>query len=212
MYALGTNESPYLQAWDFVEREKPAFDLVTLCPPMVYGPPHHHVSSPTDLNESNARIYNLFINSSRDAEMPPNGLYLYVDVRVSPPFFYDLLLHLPDRNTARPGKALVAEETLQDIATAHLRAATAPEASNKRFIISQGRIGSQHISDILRQNIPELSGRTPEGAPGTSSLPANAYSADSSPAEKVLGIKFRSAEETFIDLGKELLAIEAQRS
>ncbi len=86
-----------------------------------------------------------------------------------------------------------------------------PEASNKRFIISQGQLGSQQISDILRQNIPELGSRTPEGTPGVSSLPENAYSADSGPAEEVLGIEFRSAEETFVDLGKRLLAIEVQR-
>ena len=86
------------------------------------------------------------------------------------------------------------------------------EAADKRFIISKGRLGSQQIADILRQHIPELSSRTPEGTPGTSSLPENAYSADSSPAEKVLGIKFRSAEETFVDLGKRLLTIEGQHS
>lgn len=86
------------QAWDFVEQEKPAFDLVTLCPPMIYGPPAHHIPSPADLNESNARIYNLFINSSRNAELPPDGLYLYVDVRVSD------LFHIIGRRAGRnPG-------------------------------------------------------------------------------------------------------------
>lgn len=55
---------------------------------MIYGPPAHHIASPADLNESNARIYNLFVNSSRTAELPPNGLYLYVDVRVSVFPFY----------------------------------------------------------------------------------------------------------------------------
>ena len=87
-----------------------------------------------------------------------------------------------------------------------------PEASNKRFIVTPGTIGSQQISDILRQNIPGLEKRIPEGTPGTSSLPADVFSADSSPAEKVLGIKFRSAEDTFVDLGKKLLEIEAQGS
>ena len=196
------------QAWDFVEQEKPAFDLVTLCPPMIYGPPAHHIPSPADLNESNARIYNLFINSSRKAELPPNGLYLYVDVRVRD--FFHIIGRMAGRKTGL--LTAFADGMIQDVAKAHIRAATVPEASDKRFIVSTGRLGSQQIADILRQHIPELSGRTPEGTPGTSSLPTNAYSVDSSPAEKVLGIKFRSAEETFVDLGKGLLTIEGQHS
>ncbi|CAG8975497.1 hypothetical protein HYALB_00004816 [Hymenoscyphus albidus] len=68
-------------AWDFLETEKPAFDLVTLAPPMVYGPLRHSVESIKDLNQSNGRIYNLFINSTQEAPEPPNGLHLYVDVR-----------------------------------------------------------------------------------------------------------------------------------
>lgn len=59
-------------AWEFLEKEKPNFDLVTLTPPMVYGPLRHSIASTNDLNQSNARIYNLFVNSSKDAEMPPS--------------------------------------------------------------------------------------------------------------------------------------------
>ena len=51
---------------------------------MIYGPLAHSITSIKDLNESNKRIYDLFINSKSDAELPPNGLYLYVDVRVCP--------------------------------------------------------------------------------------------------------------------------------
>ena len=73
-------------AWNFIEKEKPGFDLVVLCPPMIYGPLAHSIASIQDLNQSNKRIYDLFINSKHDAELPPNGLYLYVDVRVRSPF------------------------------------------------------------------------------------------------------------------------------
>jgi hypothetical protein len=72
-----------LPAWEFVEREKPAFDLVVLNPPMVYGPLRHTISNVSELNESNLRIWRLFIDTNKDAELPPNGLPLYVDVRVS---------------------------------------------------------------------------------------------------------------------------------
>ncbi|TAQ88809.1 hypothetical protein B7494_g2866 [Chlorociboria aeruginascens] len=165
-------------AWDFVETEKPNFDLVTLTPPMVYGPIRHSVASVKQLNESNSRIWKLFIDSSKDKELPPNGMHVYVDVR--------------------------------DLALAHVKAVTLPEASNQRFIICQGQVTSQNISDILRSSIPELEERTPKGTPGGNPLSPNAYTCSSSRAEKVLGLKFRSKEETFVDLAKQLLAIEKE--
>jgi hypothetical protein len=79
---LLTSYVPF-QAWDFIRDEKPNFDLVALCPPMVYGPLHHSINSISELNESNSRIWKLFINSSKDAPLPPNGVHVFVDVRVS---------------------------------------------------------------------------------------------------------------------------------
>ena len=85
-----------------------------------------------------------------------------------------------------------------------------PEASNKRFIICAGQISSQQISDTLRAAFPELAERTPIGKPGVSSLPGEAgrYSASSDRAKRVLGIEFRSTEDTLKDLGAQLLALE----
>ena len=163
-------------AWEFVEQENPNFDLVTLTPPMIYGPLRHSISNVNQLNESNGRIYNLFINSSKDAALPPNGMPVYTDVR--------------------------------DIALAHIKAATVPEAAGLRFVICEGQISSQEISDLLRKHIPELEQRTPIGVPGGNKLDINQYNCSSKLAEKVLGLKFRSKEETFVDLAKQLLEIE----
>lgn len=33
------------------------------------------------MNKSNSRIYNLLINASRKANLPPNGMHVYTDVR-----------------------------------------------------------------------------------------------------------------------------------
>lgn len=72
--------------WTFLKEQKPNFDLVTICPPMIYGPREHTVKDISSLNESTARIYNLFINSKKDASLPPDALYLYSDPRVSKTF------------------------------------------------------------------------------------------------------------------------------
>lgn len=163
-------------AWEFVETEKPNFDLVVLNPPMVYGPLRHSVSSVKDLNESTSRIYKLFVDAKADDELPPNGMPSYVDVR--------------------------------DLADAHWLAVTVPEASNKRMIICGGRASSQNISDAIREKVPELLTKTPKGVPGGNLLPKNAYFCSSEMAQRVLGLKFRSREETFVDLARQLVELE----
>jgi nucleoside-diphosphate-sugar epimerase len=40
-------------AWEFVEREKPGFEIATINPPMVFGPPKPYISSLENLNTSN---------------------------------------------------------------------------------------------------------------------------------------------------------------
>lgn len=165
-------------AWKFLETEKPNFDVVVLNPPMVYGPLRHSVPSVKDLNESTARIYNLFIDAKPDDELPPNGMPPYVDVR--------------------------------DLADAHWLAITTPEASNNRMIICGGRASSQNISDVLREKMPELRDRVPKGVPGGNPLPKSAYFFSSEKAQRVLGLKFRSLEETFVDLARQLVEIETK--
>ncbi|KAL2060523.1 hypothetical protein VTL71DRAFT_9164 [Oculimacula yallundae] len=167
-----------LSAWEFIKTENPNFDLVTLAPPMVYGPIRHSISSPEKLNESNSRIYKLFIDSEKDSELPPNGMHVYTDVR--------------------------------DLALAHLKAAVTPEASGQRFIICAGQVSSQQISDVMRKSLPEVDKRTPVGVPGGNPLPEGAYDCSSEKAKSVLGIKFKSLEETFIDLGRQLLELEGK--
>ncbi|KAF2172611.1 hypothetical protein M409DRAFT_62378 [Zasmidium cellare ATCC 36951] len=68
-------------AWDFVKDEKPAFDLVSLNPPLVFGPVAHHLSSLEKLNTSNQRVLALMQGKFRDAPLPPTGIYTWVDVR-----------------------------------------------------------------------------------------------------------------------------------
>jgi hypothetical protein len=60
----------------------------------------------------------------------------------------------------------------------------------------------------LRKDIPELAERTPEGTPGKDGLRENAFDCSSAKAKRVLGLSFRSKEETFVELVKQLLGIE----
>lgn len=53
-------------AWDFMETQKPGFDLVTLCPPWVFGPAIHQVASPESLNSSLKLFYNILHDHSAE--------------------------------------------------------------------------------------------------------------------------------------------------
>lgn len=67
-------------AWDFVQQEKPNFQLTTCNPPLVLGPIVHYLNSLESLNTSNLRIRDL-ITGAAQAKCPPTGNYLWVDVR-----------------------------------------------------------------------------------------------------------------------------------
>lgn len=99
----------------------------------------------------------------------------------------------------------------QDLATAHLLALSTPAASNKRFLIGKSDGQAQAIADILRASFPEqLAERTPRGKPGTNCLPEGRYDIDTSRAREVLGMNYRTLEETVVDGVAQLLEIEAR--
>lgn len=74
---IGSKKLAERAAWDYVEEKKPHYDLVTLCPPYVFGPMVHPISSTSQLNTSNALIWDVAAGKPvNDAPVP-----LWVDVR-----------------------------------------------------------------------------------------------------------------------------------
>jgi len=68
-------------AWDFLEKEgkNVTFDIVTMCPPMVFGPIVHPINKLEDLNTSNGQLWALA--SGKITEIPETRTPLWVDVR-----------------------------------------------------------------------------------------------------------------------------------
>lgn len=64
-----------------MESEKPHFDLVSLNPPLVYGPVAHYLESLNELNTSNQRIRDFVQGKVKGPELPPTGTFLFTDVR-----------------------------------------------------------------------------------------------------------------------------------
>lgn len=69
-------------AWDFVEDRKLGFDLVSLCPAMVFGPllPGSSPRSVASLNTSNMLVWSV-VSTGRDCPVPPTRGPVWVDVR-----------------------------------------------------------------------------------------------------------------------------------
>ncbi|KAL4784005.1 NAD(P)-binding protein [Aspergillus varians] len=67
-------------AWEFVEKEKPNFNIATINPPLVLGPVAHYLSSLDAINTSNTKISRIVRGLEKDA-IPPTGTFLWVDVR-----------------------------------------------------------------------------------------------------------------------------------
>lgn len=67
-------------AWEFLEQGNPQFDLVTINPPLVFGPVVHHLNSMDAINTSNIRIKNMIQGESKSG-LSPTGSYLWADVR-----------------------------------------------------------------------------------------------------------------------------------
>ncbi|KIX02420.1 uncharacterized protein Z518_08361 [Rhinocladiella mackenziei CBS 650.93] len=74
----GSKKFAELAAWEFVQREKVNFDMVTLCPPMVFGPIVHPVARMDELNDSAARLWEVASGSN---PMPVARVPFWIDVR-----------------------------------------------------------------------------------------------------------------------------------
>jgi len=66
-------------AWEYVKQVKPPFDIVTLQPPIVFGPIVHHISNLSGLNESNEHLFKVI--TDRDGKVPETAWPAFVDVR-----------------------------------------------------------------------------------------------------------------------------------
>lgn len=99
---------------------------------------------------------------------------------------------------------------MRDLALAHVKAIEIPEAANKRFFITAGYFCNKQIADIIRKNFPEYEKELPAPDVKGGDFPKEGlYKYDNSRTVNVLGIKFRSFEESIVDLVKSLKDVSA---
>ncbi|KAF2095813.1 NAD(P)-binding protein [Rhizodiscina lignyota] len=121
-----------------------------------------------------------------------------------------------DTYPAVPATTFPSYIDVRDLATAHVRALTIPEAANKRFLIGGKDMTYSAIVDTLRKlsenGIPALNGRLPEPSDEASNVTFARMETEE--GNKVLGLdgKLRSMEETFGDAARRILELEKKLS
>lgn len=87
---------------------------------------------------------------------------------------------------------------VRDVALAHVRALTLPQAGGKRFYVVGGYFSNKRLADIVRRVRPELAGvLPPEDA--VDDLPEDVYGFDNSRSREVLGIEYTDLETSVGD-------------
>ncbi|KAJ5108316.1 Ketoreductase azaE [Penicillium angulare] len=86
---------------------------------------------------------------------------------------------------------------VRDLALAHVRAIEVPEAGNSRYLITAGHYSNRQIVEAIRKTHPDLLPSLPINP--VDDFPPDVYGYDNSKARDILGIKFRTLEESISD-------------
>lgn len=73
----GAKKFAEMEAWDFIKSHQ-GFDLVTLCPPMVFGPWMHPLASLAEINTSNQSLRDVVLGID---PIPSSRVAAWIDVR-----------------------------------------------------------------------------------------------------------------------------------
>lgn len=97
---------------------------------------------------------------------------------------------------------------VRDLALAHVLAAEKEAAGNKRFFVVEGYFSNKEIADIVEKNYPQYKERLPTSStPGGRRPEEGLYKIDNSRVKEVLGLKFRSLEQSIVDTVKSFQAV-----
>ncbi|ODO08642.1 D-lactaldehyde dehydrogenase [Cryptococcus wingfieldii CBS 7118] len=93
---------------------------------------------------------------------------------------------------------------VKDVALAHVRALTVSEAGGNRFIVSAGPFAGQDYVDVLHKRFPDLPD-IPVGKPGThDEIVKDSNVFNGAKATKVLGVEYKTFEDTVVEMAESL--------
>jgi nucleoside-diphosphate-sugar epimerase len=164
-------------AWTFHETHAPSFSLATINNTYTFGLVPRSLASLGELNTSNQRIRDLVQGRMRDSGGVPPTAPVFTFVDV------------------------------RDVALAHVRALTVPEAGGKRFYVVGGFFSNSRIAGIVRRRFPQLEGRLPPDD-GVDDFPEGHWAFDNSRSREVLGVEYTGLEKSVVDTVGSILRFE----
>ncbi|CAG8886154.1 unnamed protein product [Penicillium egyptiacum] len=179
-------------AWDYVRDNSVQYQLVTLCPGMVFGRMIHPISSLSQLNASNQIVWQV-LSAGNQGEVPPTKA----------PGMPFPQIDIMESELTQSSKVWI---DVEDLSETSLKALTFSGTGHERFLVTEGSYDTQEIADIVRSRLSDRQ-RVPVGEPGKRIADTH-YSCDSSKVQQVLGVKFRRLEESIIPLAQQLYDME----
>jgi len=99
---------------------------------------------------------------------------------------------------------------VRDLAEAHVAGIEKEEAANKRFFITAGYFSNKEIAQIVEKNFPQYKEGLPTAStPGGDYPEEGVYKYNNKRGVEVLGLKYKSLEESIKDTVKSLQAVGA---
>lgn len=99
---------------------------------------------------------------------------------------------------------------VRDLALAHVKAIEIPEAADKRFFVTAGYFSNKAIAEIIRKHFPQYEKELPaKDVKGGDYPEGGIYKFNNKRTIDILGIKFRSLDESIVDTVKSLKSVGA---
>lgn len=101
---------------------------------------------------------------------------------------------------------------VRDVALAHVRAMSRPEAGGSRFYVVGGLFSNARLVRIVRDGFPQLGRWLPSEAEEAAAedLPAGHWRFDNARSREVLGVGYRGLSESVVDTVESILRFEGE--
>ena len=108
------------------------------------------------------------------------------------------------RHAIEPTAPVFTFVDVRDVALAHVRTLTTPEAGGKRFYTVGGYFSNKQLADIVRRSHPELENKLPP-ADALDDFPADIYGFDNSRSIQMLGLHYTDLATSVADTVESIL-------
>jgi nucleoside-diphosphate-sugar epimerase len=102
------------------------------------------------------------------------------------------------RDKLEPTAPVFTFVDVRDVALAHVRAMTIPEAGGHRFYVVGGYFSNKRLADIIRESQPELASQLPP-VDAEDDFPDDVYGFDNGKSRKILCLDYRPLADSVRD-------------